>query len=75
MRKKIEKNWSMKNFLIQWQLKKKTERCTWLPNPEGYIEEELKDLYIGEKPLNLVENWGDQLIKNCCCAQSFNLDF
>ncbi len=60
--------WSMKNLLIQWELKRKTKRCARLPNLGEYAKQELKDLCFSEKPPNLVGNWEgkpkDQSIKN-----------
>ncbi len=47
---------------------KKTKRCIWLSSSGGYAKKELRDLCIGEKPSNLVGNWGgkpkDKLMKN-----------
>ena len=48
--------------------KKKNRKMHLFSNPKGYTKEKLRDLCIGKKSSNLVENWGgkprDQLIKN-----------
>ncbi len=45
----------MKNLLAQRELKKKNKRYAQLPSRKGYAEKKLRDLYIGQKSLELNE--------------------
>ncbi len=68
LQKKTKRDWSMKNLLTQWKLRRKIERCVWVSSPGGYTKKELRDPCIGGKPPNIIKNWEgkprDQLMKS-----------